>query len=135
VDAAQRTSDHLFGMEYAANAMRKDTFHVGISQLLEHTISELSSALTQISDAILNRTATANLQGLEDALHEFETEFAARRSSGESLHFEKDELLRFYALVFRLRETIHEVHRAARLIVKINGFGAADSIAQQRSRL
>jgi uncharacterized membrane protein YccC len=135
VDAAQRTSDHLFGMGYAANAMREDTFHVGISELLQQTIAELSSALTQISDAILNRTAAATFQGLENALSEFETEFAARRSRGESLHFDTDELLRFYSLIFRLRETIHEVHHAARLITAINGFGDADSIEQEQSRL
>lgn len=40
----------------------------------------------------------------------------ARRSRGESLQFDKDELLRFYSFVFRLRETIEEVRRAAALI-------------------
>jgi len=116
MNLAQRTTDHLFGMDYAAHAMMHDRFHTGLADRLRQTTSQLSFALTQISSAIRERKSDVKLQGLEVALERFEDEFVARRARGESLQFDKDELLRFYSFVFRLRETIAEVRRAAELI-------------------
>ncbi len=116
VDVAQRVSDHLIGMHYAAREMMRDTFQQSLSPQIEAITRELSSTLNQISAAILNGKAVVQLSKLQDTFQEFEQEFAARRERGESLQFDKDELLRFYSFVYRLRETIEEVDRAALLL-------------------
>lgn len=72
VDVAQRTTDHLFGMDYAAHAIVHDSSHKGLADLLQQRTSELSSALTQISVAIRERNPNVKLQDMEAALERFE---------------------------------------------------------------
>lgn len=116
VDVAQRVSDHLIGMHYAAREMINDTFHQGLSPQIDAITRELSSALNQISTVVLKGNTTLQLSKLQDSFRQFEQEFALRRDRGESLRFSMDELLRFYSFVYRLRETIEEVDRAALLL-------------------
>jgi hypothetical protein len=116
VDVAQRVSDHLIGMHYAAREMVKDKFHQGLSPEIEAIVRELSSGLNQISAAVLKDGSVVQVSKLQHTFEQFEQEFAARRDRGESLHFDKDELLRFYSFVYRLREVIEEVDRAALLL-------------------
>ena len=116
VDVAQRVSDHLIGMHYAAREMMKDKFHQVLSPEIEAIIRELSSALNQISVAVLEKESVIQLSKLQHSFRQFEAQFAARRDRGESLHFDKDELLRFYSFVYRLREMIEEVDRATLLL-------------------
>lgn len=116
VDVAQRVSDHLIGMHYAAREMMNDSFQKSLSPQIEMITRELSAALNQISVAVRNGKGAVELSGLQQSFQRFEEEFAARRERGESLQFDKDELLRFYSFVFRLRETIEEVDRAALLL-------------------
>lgn len=128
VDVAQRTTDHLFGMDYSARAMMQDRFHQSMEEPLEAVARELSVSLRKISTAILGGKMQIDLSPLQSALDLFEEEFATRRSRGESLQFDKDELLRFYAFLYRLRETAGEAKRAADLIHQRDRNGNAEAI-------
>jgi uncharacterized membrane protein YgaE (UPF0421/DUF939 family) len=116
VDIVQRVSDHLFGMDYAAREMLQDQFQQSLSEAVEAVIHELASAMKQIALATVHHKMRPQLGPLSETFECFEDDFARRRSSGESLQFDKDELLRFYSFVYRLRETVEEVQRAADLL-------------------
>jgi uncharacterized membrane protein YccC len=128
VDVAQRTSDHIFGMDYATREMLNDTFHRTLSDGVQKLVQALSDSLRSVSLALTNASKRIEIVPLNDAFATFESEFAEQRARGESLQFDKDELLRFYSFVYRLRETVEEVQRAAALLSQGSGTKKAAAV-------
>ena len=107
-ESTERIRDHIYGIDYAVRPMAGDTcFHplephlrklfFSIRQAFEKITAELSGQATTSTPALME-----NLAGLED-------EFMKIRQSGTTLQYGSDELLRFYSLVYRLRQLAQEL--------------------------
>jgi uncharacterized membrane protein YccC len=116
----ERIRGHIFGMTLAAQRMQADSFHRSLDPALRDVAGQVQQGLNAIAQTVASDKPIQPLPDLEPAIERLEHEFAALRQTGASLQFDFEELLRFYAFYYRLREVVEDLRGALRLLQSLS---------------
>jgi uncharacterized membrane protein YccC len=108
-----RLCDHVVGMEYAARSMANATLAQSLASTLKRLAADLEAALSHLADDIADDVHEPLPPDLKNALQQLDDEFDRLRASGALRTHGTDEMLRFYSLLYRLRQLVSEVARCA----------------------
>ena len=108
-----RLRDHLLGMDYSARAMSGDTLAQSLIPALKALAVDIELAFTHLAADIADDVHEPLPADLTSALQRLDDEFDRLRAEGTFRTYSSDELLRFYSLLYRLRQLVSELSRCA----------------------
>ncbi len=108
-ESADRIRDHIYGLDYAGRPMASDVFPQQLHPQLRALFVAIEQAFAAITAELRDQPPSFPL--LVQALYDLETRFNELRQAGTGLQYATDEILRFYALFYRLRQLVGELQR------------------------
>lgn len=108
-----RLRDHLLGMDYSARSMAEDTLARSLAATLKRLAGDIELGFSQLADDIADDVHEPLPPDLKTALQQLDDEFDKLRASGALRTHSSDEMLRFYSLLYRLRQLVSELARCA----------------------
>jgi uncharacterized membrane protein YccC len=108
-----RIRDHLLGMDYSARSMTNDTLAKSLIQSLKELTRAMDAAFSYLAADIGDDVHEPLPADLHPALQRLDQSFDQLRAQGAFRSYGSDELLRFYSLLYRLRQLVSELARCA----------------------
>lgn len=111
-----RLRDHLLGMDYSARSMTNDTLARSLAGSLKRLAGDIELAFSYLADDIADNAHEPLPPDLKTALQQLDDQFDMLRASGALRAHSSDEILRSYALLYRLRQLVSELARCAEFV-------------------
>jgi uncharacterized membrane protein YccC len=108
--SAERTREHIVGINYSARAMAQDSLHRTMERSLADVVSAIDGAMRGIVDDLCDHPGVA-VPPLQAVLEQLDGDLASARQSRATLAYSGDELLRFYSFLYRLQQLLGELIR------------------------
>jgi uncharacterized membrane protein YccC len=108
-----RVRDHLLGMDYSARSMTHDRLAASLTPMLKNLSTDIDAAFADLAADIADDVHEPLPPGLKASLQLLDDEFDRLRAAGVFRTYGSDELLRFYSLLYRLRQLVSELERCA----------------------
>ena len=124
--SAERIRAHIVGMDYAGRAMGSEGVQFCLELPLRDLFREARDAFDFISTKLRGETTTP--RNVFGALERMEDEFARLRESGVLRSYSAEELLRFCAFLFRVRQLLTELSRSIELAVALDNSVTGDAV-------
>lgn len=108
--SAERTREHIAGINYSARAMAQDTFYRTLERSLADVVNAIDLAMQGIVNDLYDRPG-APVPPLQAVMEQLDRDLAAARQTRATLACSGDELLRFYSFLYRLQQLLGELIR------------------------